>query len=155
MNLGIMESVADARNCGVNMSAIDELAEAARTANERQARRKYQLVMRRESATGARVLIGILVVLLTVGIIVWLNAARSRITYAQYERIEAGMDYREVVQIVGRSGTENASSYTRGIPGVMAAIEIHSYSWSNSDGSNMIVQFIGGRVHLKAQAGLR
>ena len=69
---------------------------------------------------------------------------RSTISMAQYEAIQDGMDYQQVVRIFGRPGVEKAS----GGP-------VASYGWSNADGSMVSITFINGQKKSKAQHGLR
>jgi len=76
------------------------------------------------------------------------------VTYDEYARIEDGMSYYEVVDIVGAAGKEGVRSHVDG-QGVIPDITTVSYSWQNEDGSNMIAMFQNGRLITKAQAGLK
>ena len=86
-----------------------------------------------------------------------LNAAKSVsisdvVTKSEYDRIEHGMSYRDVVGIIGVEGEENASGELggRGIGQIRTVV----YSWQNEDGSNMNAMFQNGRLVQKAQFGL-
>ena len=70
------------------------------------------------------------------------------LTAAAYNRIQTGMTYRDVTQIIGRSGQESSRVDLGGITTVM-------YMWQNTDGSNMNATFQDGKLVLKAQFGLR
>lgn len=78
-------------------------------------------------------------------------ARSSSITYDQYQRVETGMTYDQVVNIFGRHGTEDSRVEMEGYPEFTTV----SMSWQNNDGSNAIVMFQGGVVNMKAHAGLR
>ena len=69
-------------------------------------------------------------------------------------KIQTGMSYQQVSEIMGNPGELGASTSMPAVPGVMAAIESKIYLWKNSDGSNMNVQFQNDKVIGKAQAGL-
>lgn len=59
------------------------------------------------------------------------------ISKAEYDRISEGMSEGDVSNTIGKSGTEIASNKIDGVPGVIESISTKSYSWQNSDGSNM------------------
>lgn len=67
---------------------------------------------------------------------------------SEYDRVQEGMSYSEVVGIIGASGEEMSRSDMAGFSTVM-------YSWSNSNGSNMNAMFQNGKLINKAQFGLR
>lgn len=73
----------------------------------------------------------------------------SAITRAEYEAIQPGMTYDEVVEIIGGPGEEISSSSLGGFTTVM-------YSWrgSGSLGANANAMFQNGRLISKAQFGL-
>jgi fused signal recognition particle receptor len=71
-----------------------------------------------------------------------------KITQEKYHKVETGMTYNEVHNIVGAHGEELSRVEFGGV--TTACI-----SWMNDDGSNMLLTFQGGRVVSKAQAGLR
>jgi hypothetical protein len=66
------------------------------------------------------------------------------ISMAQYDAIQIGMSYPEVVRILGRPGVEAS----RG-PGIVG------YIWQNADLSAVVVVFINDQVHTKSPSGLR
>lgn len=76
------------------------------------------------------------------------------ISLSQYNQIQPGMSYSQVVAIIGTSGTEMSSNRIEGVPGVMESIETVMYSWQNEDGSNMNAMFQNGSLISKAQFGL-
>lgn len=73
----------------------------------------------------------------------------AKITLEEYNKIENGMSYDEVVSIVGSPGTENVSSGS-------GSYTIKMYSWEGNGmiGSNANVTFTNGSVSGKAQFGL-
>lgn len=76
-------------------------------------------------------------------------ARRSdQITMAQYNQIQPGMSYSEVVAILGRDGEEMSSSDVAGIRTIL-------YGWSNRSGANMNAMFQQDAMVQKAQFGLR
>jgi hypothetical protein len=66
------------------------------------------------------------------------------ITTAQYQAIQPGISYQQVIKILGRPGEEAGRS-----EGMV------SYIWKNADFSMLVVVFIDGRVHSMAPSGLR
>jgi hypothetical protein len=69
---------------------------------------------------------------------------QSVISKAQFQTIEDGMSYQEVVRILGRAGMEGAS-----------AGSVMNYSWHNPDMSMAVVLFINGLVSGKNPGSLR
>ncbi|MFC1688094.1 hypothetical protein ACFL07_00355 [Pseudomonadota bacterium] len=69
------------------------------------------------------------------------------VTMAEFNRIENGMTYAQVRQIIGASGEEISRSDLAGYTTVM-------YTWTNSNGSNMNAMFQNGGLITKAQFGL-
>jgi hypothetical protein len=77
------------------------------------------------------------------------SASTAGVTMANYNRIKNGMSYSQVVQILGKEGTELSSNDIAGIQTVM-------YQWDgDSWGGNMNVMFQNGKVIQKAQFGLK
>lgn len=74
--------------------------------------------------------------------------ARFTTTMAEFDAVQAGMSLPQVRTILHSTGTQEVHDDTAGITGDI-------YSWQNSDGSNMNVQFQNGLVIGKAQAGLQ
>ena len=66
------------------------------------------------------------------------------ISMAQYQALQPGMSYQEVVRVLGRPGEE-----------VSRGENILGYVWRNPDYSMVTVVFINGRMAAKNQAGLR
>src|SRR5262249_39773393 len=81
-------------------------------------------------------------------------AADKRVTMSQYNRLSNGMSYLKVWDTLGSRGTETARIHADGVEGVMEPIETVSYSWVNSDGSNVMVVFQNDKLISKAQYGL-
>lgn len=69
------------------------------------------------------------------------------VTMAVYTRIEKGMTYEQVRDIIGAAGEETNSS---AVPGIRTV----GYAWTNSDGSNMSAIFQNGSMTMKSQFGL-
>jgi len=78
----------------------------------------------------------------------------KKVTKANYNEIQEGMSYAQVVSIIGSEGEEMASNKMDGVPGVMPSISTKMYSWKNFDGSNMNAMFQNDRLIQKAQFGL-
>ena len=76
------------------------------------------------------------------------SAARN-VSLAEFQQIQSGMTYAQVVSIIGFEGTESSRSDLGGTSTVM-------YEWVNSgfSGANMNAMFQDGRLVSKAQAGL-
>lgn len=74
------------------------------------------------------------------------------ITQAEFLRIETGMTYEEVVEIIGSKG----ELLSEGDAGLGPEYATHIIMWRGADGiSNANVTFQGGKVIGKAQVGLR
>jgi hypothetical protein len=77
------------------------------------------------------------------------TAALAAVTMAQYEKVNTGMTYSEVISILGTPNQELSRAEMAGITTVM-------YMWEgNSIGGNMNVMFQNGKVVTKAQFGLK
>lgn len=72
----------------------------------------------------------------------------SRITLAQFMKLEDGMSYQAVCRLLGKDGTELSRSNLSGTSTVM-------YQWQNNDLSNMNAMFQNGQLISKAQFGLK
>ncbi|MEW4431240.1 hypothetical protein AB1I68_27875 [Paenibacillus pabuli] len=68
-----------------------------------------------------------------------------RITFAQYEKLEVGMTYDEVKEIIGGEG-EALSEAENTV--------VYSYKGAGDTGANAILAFQGGKLLTKAQSGL-
>ena len=77
------------------------------------------------------------------------------VTFDEYQRIQNGMSYRQVVNTIGVEGEELSRSRLDSIPGVMNSIETAMYQWVNSNGSNMNVMLQNDKVIQKAQFGFK
>ena len=72
------------------------------------------------------------------------------ITLEEYNKIENGMSYEEVVEIIGSNGVESATSSVEGY-----TTSIYTWYGNGTAGSNANVTFTNGKVFGKAQVGLR
>jgi hypothetical protein len=73
-----------------------------------------------------------------------------RVTLAQYQNLQIGMSYSQVVTTLGCNGTETVKSEISGYTGA-----IYSWQGSGSLGANMIAQFHNDSLIVRAQFGLR
>jgi hypothetical protein len=76
------------------------------------------------------------------------------VTFTKYQKIENGMSYHQVVEIIGTQGQESSRNHMDGVPGVVNAIETVMYQWINPNGSNMNAIFQNDKLMQKAQFGL-
>ena len=76
------------------------------------------------------------------------SAKADPVTVEKYHQVQTGMNYNQVVGIIGVKGVELSRVEIEGISTVVV-------SWSNRNGSNMNVTFQGGQVVAKAQFGLK
>lgn len=76
------------------------------------------------------------------------SSSIQNVTLSEFYQISEGMDYEEVVSIIGTNGQVQSSSYLAGIQTIM-------YAWMNSDGSNMNAIFQNNKLVQKAQFGLQ
>ena len=83
------------------------------------------------------------------------SSGSNVVSKAEYNQIENGMSYSQVVSIIGDGGTESSSGTIEGVPGVMPSITTKLYMWQNSDGSNMNAIFQNDKLTTKAQFGLK
>lgn len=72
------------------------------------------------------------------------------ITISEFNRIETGMSYEEVAEIIGSSGQLSSKVDMAGI-----VTEIYMWNGYGSIGANANVTFQNGKVIGKAQAGLK
>lgn len=77
------------------------------------------------------------------------------VSLQKYHRIQMGMSYNQVVEIIGTHGNELSRNEMPGVPGVMPGIVTVMYMWQNSDGSNMNAMFQNNKLMNKAQFGLQ
>lgn len=81
-------------------------------------------------------------------------AIQTVVSKAEYDQIQEGMSYQQVVDIVGSEGEEMSSSKMQGVPGYVPEITTKMYVWKNPDGTNMICMFQNDRLITKSQTGL-
>ena len=79
--------------------------------------------------------------------------SEASISLEEFNKIETGMTYAQVCEVVGGEGTLG-SSVDVGM-GAQYKTEIYQWTGSGSIGSNANVTFQGGKVVSKAQAGLK
>lgn len=68
------------------------------------------------------------------------------ITFEQYKKLEVGMTYEEVTEIIGGDGTAMSEA---------ADIVVYSYNGKGDLGANAVLTFQKGKLMAKAQAGLK
>ena len=83
------------------------------------------------------------------------NIGKQIVTFDDYQRIQSGISYRQVVAIIGAEGEELSRNKINGVPGVMESIETVMYQWVNGNGSNMNAIFQNNKLMQKAQFGLK
>lgn len=76
------------------------------------------------------------------------------VSLSEYNRIQNGMSYRDVVAIIGTEGTEISSNHIDGVPGVIEDIDTVMYEWRNPSGAGMNAIFQNNRLVSKSQFGL-
>ena len=84
----------------------------------------------------------------TSGALIQEQVRPEQFTSAQYQRLQTGMSYSRVMEIMGQPGEEVSTND-------IAGVETTAYQWRNPSGSNMIVIFQNGELVSKSQAGLR
>ena len=72
------------------------------------------------------------------------------ITLDEYNQIQAGITYDQVVEIIGSAGSPSAQSDGAGM-----SYQIYTWYGNGVAGSNANVTFINGEVSAKAQVGLK
>lgn len=83
------------------------------------------------------------------------SIGKQIVEYDEYLKIQDGMSYKQVVDIIGAEGEEMSKNKMDGVPGVMKAVETVMYQWVNSNGSNMNAMFQNDKLIQKAQFGLK
>ncbi len=73
--------------------------------------------------------------------------AQPVVTKAEYDQIQNGMTYDQVIAIIGARGEERSSSSIAGYTTIL-------YGWNNPNGSNMIAMFQNEKLIQKSQFGL-
>lgn len=79
------------------------------------------------------------------------GVSSNKYTLEKYNKIQTGMTYEQVKDIMGDPGQPSAESKMPASGEVVFRI----YQWQNSDGSNMQISFTNNHVDMKAQAGLK
>lgn len=82
------------------------------------------------------------------------SIGKQIITFDKYQKIQNGMSYKQVVEIIGAEGEEISRNKIDGVSGVMGAVETVMYQWVNGNGSNMNAIFQNDKLNQKAQFGL-
>lgn len=122
---------------------IDDLIETDRINIENKRKRNYQI-----ASAIASLLVMIFFILYFIG-----NPFSTKgITLSEFNKIQNGMSYQEVVSIIGEEGTV-LSSVDLNI-GYEYAAQIYSW-YGNNSVANANVTFQGGKVIAKAQLGLK
>ena len=83
------------------------------------------------------------------------GVSSNKYTLEKYNKIQTGMTYEQVKDIMGDPGQPSAESKIPAIEGVSSEVVFKIYQWQNSDGSNMQISFTNNHVDMKAQAGLK
>lgn len=79
--------------------------------------------------------------------------SKVTVSKSEYDRIEHGMSYAQVVRIIGSPGEQMSSNRIDG-QGVMPNVRTEMYMWQNGNGSNMNAIFQNDKLIQKAQFGL-
>lgn len=80
---------------------------------------------------------------------------KVNLSFSNYQKIQTGMTYQEVVKIIGAEGEEVGRNTIDGVPGIMESVETVSYTWQNVDGSGMYTIFQNDKLFQKSQLGLK
>jgi hypothetical protein len=80
----------------------------------------------------------------------------SLASLADFNRIQNGMSYAQVVEIVGSEGTLVLSTHVDGIPGITEAVDRETYGWDGNGGSGTYMKavFKNGELVGRIQSGL-
>ena len=79
----------------------------------------------------------------------------DKFTMAQFNRLQNGMSYAQCCGILEAEGELDSENIIDGVPGVMPTLITRAYSWTNSNGSNIMCIFQNNKLNTKAQAGLK
>jgi hypothetical protein len=83
------------------------------------------------------------------------TSSDSELTMAKYMRIQNGMSYNEVCQILGQQGEEVSRNHIDGAPGVIPSVDTVMYTWKGTWPANMNATFQNDKLMSKAQLGLK
>ena len=79
------------------------------------------------------------------------STAKNYITKADYDQIQNGMSYEDVVKIIGSDGEQMSETGTKGDEYYTVV-----YDWKGKDGaSNAVMEFQGDKLQTKSQIGLQ
>ncbi len=126
---------------------------------KRKGQRRRSRNQRQSSFKG--IAIGLIVVacLSLFAVLIMLSAHNRKpsidLTLEKYNRIQTGMSYTEVVNIIGYDGTEMSRNKLDAIPTISKEVITVMYMWQNSNGSNMNALFQNDKLMQKAQFGLK
>ena len=81
------------------------------------------------------------------------DVSKVTVSKSEYDRIEHGMSYPQVVRVIGSPGEQMSSNQIDG-QGVIPDIRTEMYMWQNGNGSNMNAIFQNDKLIQKAQFGL-
>ena len=79
----------------------------------------------------------------------------TKLTLEKYNRIQNGMSYAEVIEIIGSEGEVEAELGTRGDPFHTISYRYMGNQVNGGIGANASFMFQGGKLEMKAQIGLR
>jgi len=78
------------------------------------------------------------------------------LTFAKFYKIQTGMTYQQVKNIIGSDGTVTSENVMPGMPGVMPETRTVMYQWEgNSLGGNALIMFQNNSLIQKSQFGLK
>ena len=86
-----------------------------------------------------------IVIIIVAAIVIFSINSGAKITMKEYEQIQPGMTYAEVVDIIGGEGELGSSGFN---------VEIYTWEGKGVAGANALITFQDGKVVSKAQAGL-
>ena len=73
---------------------------------------------------------------------------KNGLTLDKFNQIKDGMNYKEVVQIIGSEGTQVATLGE-------GKTEFKSYKWDGEKSQYILISFVGGKMFQKDQNGLK
>jgi hypothetical protein len=76
-------------------------------------------------------------------------------TMAEFRRIQNGMSYQQVCNIIGSEGELLSENFMEGVPGVMASIHTEMFMWQGEGLGNMNAMFQNDKLMQKSQFGLK